>query len=680
MKRIGILIILALILVVAIVFLGQHLNSKSVIDIAEIKGIDAPQQGVAPVLQIEETEQFSGTVSWTPNVADNVFDYSTEYTAKISINPKKGFSLEEVPENFFTVEGGTVRYRAGTNTITVKFPKTVPETKTPINIPVLPGLELPIAGQKAPSLLEESEQYTGTISWKPSPTEDVFEYSTKYSAIIEITPKQGYILDEIPENFFKVPGAILTNKAGSGLIQAEFPKTASEPIKITISEVQGVFPPIASEKPASKIIETQQFRGSVSWSPSTPGNKFGYNTQYTAKVKITAKPGFTLSEIPKDFFTIEGAKTSNTENSGVVTAIFPSTLKEITISSLKGIPVPGAKEKPQKVAINTEQYSGTLKWIPSITDAGFDYDTSYTAELRLEEKEGYTFAGLNKSFFKINGAQSTKHGGNGLITAIFPKTKKGISIFDIPNVEIPVAGTAIKEVKINTDEYSGELSWSPLPANKVFKYFTEYTATIKLNPKSNYTLAGLEDGKFKIKGATLTYNKESGVVTAVFRKTLKQSYDIGDIGPSGGYIFYIDKENKFDWKYLEVTPYDPVRKNRWGEDKAVKGNTLKTEMGYGEVATRALLESDQQNTIASFSKEFELGGYNDWFCPTTDELITIYKNLVESGIANVFSNKSFWTSNEDGFDTAYTISFFNGSCSSGIYKKARKNILLIRSF
>jgi hypothetical protein len=70
----------------------------------------------------------------------------------------------------------------------------------------------------------ETEQYTGTVSWSSAPVK--FAARTFYSAAIYITPKAGFTLTGVGENFFKVKGARTTNSANSGIVTAVFPKTA----------------------------------------------------------------------------------------------------------------------------------------------------------------------------------------------------------------------------------------------------------------------------------------------------------------------------------------------------------------------------------------------------------------------------------------------------------------------
>jgi hypothetical protein len=73
---------------------------------------------------ITETEQYKGTIIWSPAVS-GTFAASTVYTATITLAPKLGYTLDCVPKNFFTMEGAsTVTYEAGSNTVTAIFPAT----------------------------------------------------------------------------------------------------------------------------------------------------------------------------------------------------------------------------------------------------------------------------------------------------------------------------------------------------------------------------------------------------------------------------------------------------------------------------------------------------------------------------------------------------------------------------
>ena len=92
------------------------------INIAAIAGVTPPVTGAVPVTTITETEQYTGSVMWSPN--HDVF-YYTAYTATVYLLPKEGYTLEGVPANFFTVAGTTMpaTNEADEGIITAIFPE-----------------------------------------------------------------------------------------------------------------------------------------------------------------------------------------------------------------------------------------------------------------------------------------------------------------------------------------------------------------------------------------------------------------------------------------------------------------------------------------------------------------------------------------------------------------------------
>lgn len=88
-----------------------------------IGGVTAPVVGEKPVTAITEGKQFTGTVTWSPEVS--TFAASTVYTATITLTPKVGYKLDGVAANFFTVAGATsVSNGANSGVVTAVFPAT----------------------------------------------------------------------------------------------------------------------------------------------------------------------------------------------------------------------------------------------------------------------------------------------------------------------------------------------------------------------------------------------------------------------------------------------------------------------------------------------------------------------------------------------------------------------------
>ena len=190
-----------------------------------------------------------------------------------------------------------------------------------VNIADILGVTVPTANRTPVTNITPNEQYTGTITWSPTPGSSGFSYSNIYTATITLTVKKGYTLHMVKANFFKVEGATsVTNKANSGVITAVFPAVTAG--VINIAAIQGVTAPVPGGTPVSRITSTAQYNGTVTWSPTVNGT-FASNTTYTATINLTPLTGYTLTGVTANFFKVANALTvSNTANSGVITAVF----------------------------------------------------------------------------------------------------------------------------------------------------------------------------------------------------------------------------------------------------------------------------------------------------------------------------------------------------------------------
>jgi len=100
------------------------------------------------------------------------------------------------------------------------------------------------------------------------------------------------------------------------------PDQSEEPI--TEAAIAGVTAPVIGAAPVSTLADTSEYTATIAWTPADAA--FGANTVYTATITLTPKTGYTLTGVPADFFTVAGATTTtNTADSGVITAVFPAT-------------------------------------------------------------------------------------------------------------------------------------------------------------------------------------------------------------------------------------------------------------------------------------------------------------------------------------------------------------------
>ena len=87
--------------------------------------------------------------------------------------------------------------------------------------------------------------------------------------------------------------------------------------------IHGVTGPVTGETPVTEIVETEQYTGTVTWSPAH--STFAPGTKYTATITLRPKAGYTLTGVPADYFAVDGADCTNAADSGVITAVFPAT-------------------------------------------------------------------------------------------------------------------------------------------------------------------------------------------------------------------------------------------------------------------------------------------------------------------------------------------------------------------
>ncbi|MBU0936264.1 MAG: hypothetical protein KKI09_02935 [Spirochaetes bacterium] len=196
-------------------------------------------------------------------------------------------------------------------------------TETTVTLLDIPGVTAPVTGAEAANSAIDTEQYTGTVSWGTLVSRS-FEASTEYTAIIELTAKEGYTFKGITADSFSVAGATITNKANPGTVLASFPATAAVPIS-TLA-IPGITVPAFGASPV-RAIDADQYSGTITWSPEVPeGDSFAASTVYTATITLTAKTGYTTTGMAADSFTVAGSSSvSHAANSGVITAEFAAT-------------------------------------------------------------------------------------------------------------------------------------------------------------------------------------------------------------------------------------------------------------------------------------------------------------------------------------------------------------------
>ena len=188
------------------------------------------------------------------------------------------------------------------------------------------------------------------------------------------------------------------------------------------------------------------------------------------------------------------------------------------------------------------------------------------------------------------------------------------------------------------------------------------------------TIDTVDTGTYTVKAAGKT--NYTGETTVDFVLTVV--YSIGDLGPAGGIVFY-DKGSISDgWRYLEAAPSD-LSDYKWGD--TVTSVTTGTAIGTGESNTEAIVAAMEaanftEDYAAKACANYTLGGKDDWFLPSKDELDELYKQRIAIGS---FKANYYWSSSQSIPNLAWLQLFSNGYQYNGV-KNYDRHVRAVRAF
>jgi uncharacterized protein len=161
----------------------------------------------------------------------------------------------------------------------------------------------------------------------------------------------------------------------------------------------------------------------------------------------------------------------------------------------------------------------------------------------------------------------------------------------------------------------------------------------------------------------------------------------GDIGPAGGFIFYVNPRAEADgWRYLEAAPVDLSAGAKWGCFRQVIPGAKGTAVGTGKQNTLDILAvCTDRETAADLCANYRVNGVGGWFLPSRDELALMYRNLKAAGSGDfrtdgVSDNFSYWASTEDTADMAAHIDFADSGRQHSDDKDFPRRVRAIRAF
>jgi hypothetical protein len=144
-------------------------------------------------------------------------------------------------------------------------------------------------------------------------------------------------------------------------------------------------------------------------------------------------------------------------------------------------------------------------------------------------------------------------------------------------------------------------------------------------------------------------------------------YVIGDTGPAGGIVFYMTEECTHG---LEAALEDQALAD-WGCQGELISGADGLIIGTGAQNTADIIAGCPTAGIAArIADSFSLGGFNDWFLPSLDELNELF---LQQAVVGGFISLRYWSSSEQDSSFAWTQRFTDGS-QAGIFKNATGNL------
>jgi hypothetical protein len=139
-----------------------------------------------------------------------------------------------------------------------------------------------------------------------------------------------------------------------------------------------------------------------------------------------------------------------------------------------------------------------------------------------------------------------------------------------------------------------------------------------------------------------------------------KNWRVGEVGPAGGTVVYDKGNNAGGWRYIEAGPVDidegSVALAPSFDTAGAKGLGI----GDGLENTAALIRKYGTGKYpATICDGYTLGGYDDWYLPSRDELNLLYTVLYKNGRGG-FLDRGYATSSESGYGRFWSINFATG--------------------
>ena len=147
-------------------------------------------------------------------------------------------------------------------------------------------------------------------------------------------------------------------------------------------------------------------------------------------------------------------------------------------------------------------------------------------------------------------------------------------------------------------------------------------------------------------------------------------YQIGDVGPGGGVVYYMADEPfpcgpalTAECTHLEAATESGEVRRVWSAEpdpEVATAGADRSGIGAGAANTsEAVLHSGVAavESAAAYADTYVHNGYSDWYLPSKEELFELYEYMVQTGVA---TRGTYWSSTDYAFITAWCLDFSQG--------------------
>jgi hypothetical protein len=158
-------------------------------------------------------------------------------------------------------------------------------------------------------------------------------------------------------------------------------------------------------------------------------------------------------------------------------------------------------------------------------------------------------------------------------------------------------------------------------------------------------------------------------------------YQIGEVGPAGGIIFYHKTDTLDGWNFLECAPSDIASSKIFANSSQLTMiPNLEYGLGKGDENTALILSAiGNGNNAAKACQTYTLNGFSDWYLPSRDELIKLYQNLLPLNQGTLNGN-TYWSSNQDPMyaQNAWVQAMTNSTSGTGTFTQIKTTLNRVR--